>query len=130
MTQSPTQLVPLEAFCQHLPVVEQVTALLQELGFSLVFHLGSSPARPNWTIAALPSQYHYQDRYGTEVVFLAGKDTAGEEGVRYPPHQSHWWVYPGANPSVYQQVIAVLTAHWFMMWFLYKESQKEERKVL
>ena len=120
-----TTLRPLQAFCQSCPSVENVKAVLAPLGFSLSFHLRSYPARPNWTIAALPEQYHYQDRYGTEVVFLAGKDYFPEEGKQLPAHQSRLWVYPGHDPACSVQAVATLSKQWLMAWFPVNEQEEQ-----
>jgi hypothetical protein len=123
MIPTPKKLVPLEAFCQTCPPVEQVTTLLQSIGFSLDFQMSASPTGLSGT-PALPAQYHYQHGDGIEVIFLAGKDVPLDEGVRFPVHQSRWWVYPGAKQEGYTLAIQALASHWFLVWFLSKEVKK------
>jgi hypothetical protein len=109
------------AFCQQCPDEPTLTAHLGTLGFSLTFQMEGSPAYPSDNIPALPAQYHYQDAYGTEVIYLAGRDIPPEDGLHYLPHCSRFWVYPGARSEAYQQVIASITARWFVMWFPVRE---------
>jgi hypothetical protein len=111
------------AFCQQCPDEPTVRNHLGTLGFSLTFQMEGSPAYPSDNIPALPAQYHYQDAFGTEVIYLAGRDSPPEDGLRYPPHRSRFWVYPGAKSEAYIQAIASVTDHWFVMWFPVQEPQ-------
>lgn len=93
----------LTAFCAVCPDSSVVTVLLEDLGFSLVF---SMPKKTYWRgktqiLPDLPAQFHYRDRHGTEVVFMAGKDTADGVGNKYPNHASRWWLYVGSSPYAF-----------------------------
>lgn len=119
--------VAYEALCQSCPSEQTVREVLSSLGFSLVFQMPVQTF-PSLDVPALPAQYHYHDQYGTEVIFLAGQDTNLEEDYPLLPHRSRWWVYTGAHPGVAQAVMACLSAHWFLAWFLSKEPQGRARE--
>ncbi len=119
MTQTLTQLQALEAFCSVQPTVEEVTALLAQHGFEMVLAMGPTtfaaskqyPAPPQ-----LPAHYHYRDRYGTEVIYLAGRDFPEHQHEYFPPHASRWWIYPGASQLAYNGIHQVLTNRWLPTW--------------
>ena len=72
MLHPPATPVPLEAFGFTCPHAAKVTTILKHGGFSLVFEVRPTPS---WRgVPALPAQYHYQDRYGTEIIYLEGKE--------------------------------------------------------
>src|SRR6266516_1021298 len=77
----------LEAFCATCPTVQEVTIVLQALGLELTFHMDAVISPEYAQLPPLPAQYHYRDRHGSEVVFLAGHD-ADLDGVRLPAHAS------------------------------------------
>lgn len=96
------------AFCAGCPDPQEVTRLLQGLGFHLVFSMPAEPTAAYVTgLPPLPAQYHYEDSIGTRVEYLAGVDTpclADEEddGTLYapyffPPHLSRFWLTQGGQ---------------------------------
>src|SRR5260370_34139886 len=101
MIQTPTQLKDLTAFCEACPDPTEVTALLETLGFSLVF---SMPTKRYVNYPPTPAQYHYRDGHGTEVIFLAGRDHAEHGKPLYPSHASRWWLYGGSSQYAYNLV--------------------------
>lgn len=103
----------LSAFCAVCPPADVVTALLEDLGFSLIF---SMKARRYLNVAPLPAQYHYRDGHGTEVVFLAGRDTPDGVGNKYPNHASRWWLYAGSSPYTFNLVAQTLSAQFSIQW--------------
>ncbi len=104
---------PLEAFCVACPDPQMVTAFLRTFGFSLAFQMEAIQAEE---AAPLPAQYHYQDNYGTEVIYLAGKDTSDDETIHYPHHASRLWAYSGSNQEAYSRVVQALASRWFLLW--------------
>src|SRR6266487_1953476 len=85
-----------EAFCVTCPSAEEVTTLLQTLGFELTFHMEIDHPPEYEQVPCLPAQFHFQDTHGNEVIFLAGRDT-DLDGVGFPEHASRFWLYPGAD---------------------------------
>ncbi|HLG77544.1 MAG TPA: hypothetical protein VKX46_14095 [Ktedonobacteraceae bacterium] len=106
---------PLEAFCPLCPPPDEVTAVLHTHGFRLTLSMEPSNG-PRRAVPLLPAHYHFRDETGTEVIFLAGKDTPEDAMARFPIHASRWWVYPGANPAVYQHLLLIASAHWPLTW--------------
>lgn len=116
------KVMPFEAFCSTCPTVQEVTRFLRPMGFSLVFHMDAVPAQLG--AMPLPAQYHYEDSYGTQVLYLAGRDYAGDHSG-LPRHHSRWWVYPGSNHEKYNTVIHALALRWFIIW-LSSATYKQE----
>jgi hypothetical protein len=52
----------LEAFCATCPSAEEVTNVLQALGFALTFHMNAVPPACA-EVPPLPAQYHYRDQH-------------------------------------------------------------------
>jgi len=107
-----TRLADLSAFCSTRPPDCEVTAFLEGLGFFLDFDM---PAKKYGYCAALAAQYHYKDRDGTEIIYLAGRDIA-DGIVRYPPHASRWWLYPGNSQYQYNLAVQELSQKWQLQW--------------
>ena len=82
-------------------------------GFEQVLHLPPSLAQHGER--SLPDQYHYRDRYNTDVIYLAGKDIA-EEKERLPVHASRWWLYPSGNVPAYTTIKGLLALRWGLSW--------------
>jgi hypothetical protein len=105
----------LEAFCATCPSAEEVTSLLQAVGFTLTFHMDAVPSACAGA-PALPAQYHYQDKNGSEVIFLAGRDVEDPDGVQLPEHASRFWIYPGADAGAARWVANMLATRWSFAW--------------
>jgi len=112
------QLANLEAFCQDCPAISDVHSILESLGFCLAFemHAVIFAKRGRATLPPLPAQYHYRDRDGTEVIYLAGQDKAEQDMPRFPLHASHWWLYPGSSQCAYNLVAQILSAKFGLDW--------------
>jgi hypothetical protein len=105
----------LDAFCQTCPPPQDVTTLLEGLGFHLSFQMDAI-CYPAYTLMPdLPAQYHFRDEHGTEVIYLAGRD-APLDGERFPRHASRFRVYPGADAGACQRIVAVLATRWLLTW--------------
>jgi hypothetical protein len=109
-----TQARDLEAFCATCPSAEEVTTLLQAVGFALTFYMDAVPSACAG-VPPLPAQYHYRDRRGSEVIFLAGRD-ADLDGIQLPEHASRFWLYPGADVEVARWIAHVLAVKWSLAW--------------
>jgi hypothetical protein len=97
----------LEAFCATCPPPQEVSALLARLGFRLTFQMDEQPDRSS-QLPPLPAQYHYKDdAHGTEVIYLAGRDTP-LEGEAFPCHASRFWLYPGADIQAFHLAMSTL----------------------
>ena len=111
-----TELANLEAFCTGCPAVCEVAPILEELGFRLAFEMRAVTFSKKSQLPTLPEQYHYRDIDGTELIFLAGKDHPEQDMPRFPPHSSHWWLYPGSSQYAYNLVAQVLSAKFGLNW--------------
>jgi len=109
-----TKVHELEAFCVTCPSAEEVTNLLQAGGFTLAFQMNAVPSACAGA-PPLPAQYHYQDKNGSEVIFLAGRD-ADPDGEQLPKHASRLWIYPGADAGAARWVANTLATRWSFAW--------------
>lgn len=110
-----TKACDLEAFCASCPAAQEVTNLLQVVGFEMTFHMDTDPSPAYEQVPPLPAQFHFQDKHGTEVIFLAGPD-AGLDGIRLPEHASRFWLYPGADTATTRRVTKALARKWSLAW--------------
>jgi hypothetical protein len=110
-----TKAYNLEAFCAICPSAEEVISVLQALGFALTFHMKIDASPEYEQVPPLPAQFHFQDKHGTEAIFLAGPD-ADLDGIPLPEHTSRFWLYPGANVAAYRRVAHVLAVTWPLTW--------------
>jgi hypothetical protein len=113
-TAQPTEL---EAFCTTCPPAEEVSALLATLGFTLSFQMQEQDDLHTLVhLPALPAQYHYKkDACGTEVIYLAGRDTP-LEGEVFPFHASRFWLYAGADAQAFQLAMSTLAFRYQFTW--------------
>lgn len=125
------RLSDLEAFCSQCPAHNEVTALLAPLGFHLVFSMERKKSRRcgKMTVPSLPAQYHYRDGHSTEIIMLAGQDHP-ERGRVFPPHASHWWLYPSTSQYSYNAVMHALSAKWDVKWTLLVTSRVAAREAM
>lgn len=103
------------AFCETCPSPEQVTALLQRFSFTLVFQMDAVTYGQWQPVPDLPAQYHYRDEYGTEVIYLAGRD-ANIDGERLPAHASRFWLSPGRDEYAYRNIASALSTTYRFGW--------------
>ena len=104
-----------EAFCQTCPSPEEVAGFLQVQGLRLTFSMPAVSPRTCEQVTPLPAQFHYQDRQGTEVIYLCGLD-ADPDGAPLPDHASRFWAYPGSDTAAYRRITSVLTTRWCLRW--------------
>jgi len=113
----------LEALCATCPSVEEVTGVLQAIGFELIFHMDAI-ASGCAEVPPLPAQYHYRDRRGSEVIFLAGSD-ADPDGAQLPEHASRFWIHPGADAGATRWVAQVLAVKWSFAWQSVSQARQD-----
>ena len=89
--------------------------VLQALGFELTFQMDAVTYPAYSQTPPLPAQFHFRDRHGNEVLYLAGHD-ADTDGRRLPPHASRFWAYPGADGSVYRWITHAIATRWAFTW--------------
>ncbi|HVB20582.1 MAG TPA: hypothetical protein VNG51_01370 [Ktedonobacteraceae bacterium] len=118
MPQEPTEYSAFSPTCHQ---VQHVTAALISLGFHLTFTL---PAHTYKAAPPVPAQYHYEDTYSTEVIYLAGKDTPLDNDV-FPLHASRFLAYPGSHPPAFRTMKRTLTVLFLCSWI---ESSKLQRQ--
>lgn len=115
------------AFCTTCPSPEDVTHLLARFGLHLTYSRPAETMQLYRDMPPLPAQYHFEDDWGTQVLFLAGPDTPSladdedEEGVcsayrSYPLHASRFWLIAGANRLRTYRLQDVLSARWALRW--------------
>jgi hypothetical protein len=116
------------AFCATCPSPEIVAHLLEPFGLTLTYTRPAETVQEYLHLPPLPAQYHFEDDWGTQVVFLAGTDTPlladdesdeekdGELRVDYPPHASRFWLIPGANQLSTHRVQEALAACLGFRW--------------
>src|SRR6266852_210881 len=115
-TTTPQPATEVEAFCPTCPPPQEMSALLDKLGFHLAFQMEAQDDLNTLVhLPALPAQYHYKDVCGTEVMYLAGHDTP-LEGEVFPFHASRFWLYPGADVQVYQLTKSTLALSYQFTW--------------
>ncbi len=105
----------LEAFCATCPSAQEVTSLLQTLGFELIFHMDIDTSPEYEHVPPLPAQFHFQDGQGTQAIFLAGLDV-DLDGIRLPEHASRFWLYAGADLAAFRRTAHALTVQWSLRW--------------
>jgi hypothetical protein len=114
----------LEAFCAICPTPQEVTRVLQAIGFALTFHMDAVPSACAG-VPPLPAQYHYCDHlHGSEVIFLAGCD-ADLDGVQLPEHASRFWLYAGADAGTAAWVAHVLAVKWPLTWRCLSQARQD-----
>ena len=126
--QATAQPAELEAFCTTCPPPQEVSALLATLGFTLAFHMDA--VQSSYTeVPPLPAQYHYKkDGCGTEVIYLAGRDTP-LEGEVFPFHASRFWLYAGADAQAFQLTMSTLALHYGFAWRDLSEQDTQQEEV-
>lgn len=105
----------MEAFCATCPSTEEVTTLLQTLGFELTFQMDIDSSPEYEHVPPLLAQFHFEDNHGTEAIFLAGPD-ADLDGIRLPEHASRFWIYPGADAAAFRRTASALAVRWLLIW--------------
>ena len=113
----------LEAFCATCPSAEEVTSVLQALGFALTFHMDAVPPACA-EVPPLPAQYHYRDQHGSEVIYLAGHD-ADPDGAELPEHASRFWIHPGADAGAARWVAHGLAVKWSFTWQSVSQARQD-----
>ena len=112
-----TTVPPCQSFCQSCPSPGQLTEHLARLGFILTLTLKARryPSTNKCQPIVQPAQYHYSDGEGTEVIYLAGPDTA-EDKEALPRHASRWWIYPGRDHAFYERLMHTLASRYVLTW--------------
>ena len=109
-----TQARDLEAFCVTCPSAEEVTGVLQAVGFALTFHMDAVVSGCA-DVPLLPAQYHYRDQGGNELIYLAGRDV-DPDGAQFPEHASRFWIHAGADAGAARWIAQVLAVKWSLTW--------------
>ncbi len=105
----------LEAFCSTCPAPEDVMQVLHALGLELTFQMNAVTYPAYSQTPPLAAQFHFRDRHGNELIYLAGHDV-DTDGVRLPPHASRYWAYPGADAGVYRWITHAMATRWAFIW--------------
>lgn len=119
------QELELEAFCSSCPAPEEVISFLRRIGLHLDFQMDAFLPPAHSEIAQLPAQFHFEHSSGMSIIYLAGKDTAPEDGVRLPHHKSRFWAYSGSDVSVFGQITQRVAHQWSFAWLHLSQARQE-----
>src|SRR5690348_11210597 len=114
----------LEAFCSSCPAPEEVITFLKRLGVSLDFQMDAFLPPAHSEIAQLPAQFHFEHASGMSIIYLAGEDTAPEDGVRIPAHKSRFWAYSGSDASAFRQITQHVAHQWSFTWLHLSQARE------
>lgn len=130
------------AFCATCPSPEVVACLLALFGLTLTYTRPAEVAQEYLHLPPLPAQYHFEDDWGTQVLFLAGPDTPlladdrdGDDDedelpagcASYPFHASRFWLIPGGNALTTRRVQEALAAQLAFRWDKRETTMAVER---
>jgi|SRR6266566_3080155 len=119
----------LEAFCLSCPEPKEVITFLQRLGLRLDFQMDAFLPPTYSGLAQLPAQFHFvEDASGMSIIYLAGEDSATEDGERLPPHESRFWAYPGADAHVFGRITRSVALQWSFTWQRPTSSQTQHAR--
>jgi hypothetical protein len=124
----PTKQQPLdelEAFCHSCPEPQEVITFLTQLGLRLDFHMEAFLPPEYSPLAQLPTQFHFADESGMSLIYLAGEDSALEEGERLPVHKSRFWSYAGADVQRFEQITQLVALRWSFTWRPPSQAQQD-----
>jgi hypothetical protein len=76
-------------------------------------------------LAQLPAQFHFADTSGMSLIYLAGEDSATEDGERLPTHKSRFWAYPGGNAQLFERITQRVAHRWSFTWRQPSQAQQD-----
>jgi hypothetical protein len=106
----------LEAFCHACPEPEEVITFLEQLGLYLDFHMEAFLPPAYSPLTELPAQFHFEEASGMSLIYLAGEDSAMEDGERLPAHKSRFWAYPGGDAQLFERITRRVAQRWSFTW--------------
>ena len=115
----------LEAFCHSCPEPQEVITFLSQLGLRLDFQMEAFAPPVYSPLAQLPAQFHFADESGMSLIYLAGEDSATEEGERLPAHKSRFWAYAGADIQRFEQITQLVAVRWSFTWHCPSQAQQD-----
>ena len=115
----------LEAFCQSRPTAEEVITFLAQLGLRLDFQMEAFAPPAYSPLAELPAQFHFADESGMSLIYLAGEDSATEEGERLPAHKSRFWAYGGADAQRFERIAQQVALRWSFTWHCPSQAEPD-----
>jgi hypothetical protein len=124
----PTKLLPpveLEAFCHSCPEPQEVISILKQLGLRLDFQMEAFAPPVHSPLSQLPAQFHFADDSGLSLIYLAGQDSATEEGEHLPIHKSRFWAYAGADIQRFKQITHLAALQWSFTWHSPEEAEPD-----
>jgi hypothetical protein len=115
----------LAAFCHTCPEPEEVIAFLAQLGLRLDFQLEAFSPPTYSELSELPAQFHFADDSGMNLIYLAGEDSATEDGERLPVHKSRFWAYIGADEPRFEKITQLVALRWSFTWHYPEETEQD-----
>jgi hypothetical protein len=115
----------LEAFSLSCPEPQEVITFLRQLGLRLDFQMEAFAPPVYSPLAQLPAQFHFVDDSGMSLIYLAGEDSAMEDGERLPTHKSRFWSYAGADVQRFEQITQLVALRWSFTWHCPSKAQQD-----
>jgi hypothetical protein len=115
----------LEAFCHSCPDPQEVITFLKHMGLRLDFQMEDFAPPEYSLLAQLPAQFHFTDDSGMSLIYLAGEDSATEEGERLPVHKSRFWAYAGADVQRFEWISQQVALRWSFTWHCPSQAQQD-----
>ena len=107
------------AFCQTCPHPQDVTTVLQSLGFRVGFQMNADDQQAYMQLKPLPAQIHYEGPGGMNIVYLAGEDIDIDDEHVFPKHASRFWLYCAGEPEqTFQYTLDTLANAFSLSWEL------------
>jgi hypothetical protein len=117
--------VELEGFCPSCPEPEHVITFLKQLGLRLDFQMEAFAPPVYSPLAQLPAQFHFVADSGMSLIYLAGEDSATEEGERLPAHKSRFWSFAGTDVQRFEQITQLVALRWSFTWHCPSQAQQD-----
>jgi hypothetical protein len=115
----------LEAFCSSCPEPQEVIMFLKQLSMRLDFQMEAFLPPVYSPLAQLPAQFHFADDSGTSLIYLAGEDSATEDGERLPTHKSRFWAYAGTDAQRFEWISQQVALRWSFTWHCPSQAQQD-----
>jgi hypothetical protein len=118
-------LAELEALCHSCPDPEEVKTFLKQLGLRLDFQMEAFAPPIYSKLSELPAQFHFVDEFGMSLIYLAGQDSAMEEGERLPAHKSRFWADAGADVQHFEQITHLVALCWSFICYCPAQAEQD-----
>ena len=59
------------------------------------------------------------------LIYLAGEDSAMEDGERLAVHKSRFWAYAGAAKERFERITHLVALQWSFTWYSSEKAQQD-----